>query len=247
MSNNNYQGSSELIYTTRHLINIYIGQAFHYHNSISKEMLQKICLDEEDAIEEASHKQQDIVLTYDFNYTIGISHCVKCPPKSPYIYFKTRGSRHYSSRMIRGVLPAETSKVTVILKPTYKNIYLITAWTGEQAKPELGNISYFERCDNPLEAIRLSGEFWMNHALIDENPTAEELYKDIELIWKRLELKEKHISLTNFNIILAKRLGYKLCVPESAFINKESTIEWLNENLPNDSDGFSTEKQYLET
>ena len=72
--------------------------------------------------------------------------------------------------MIKGREPRETSLCTVILRynDKSKEFTVISAWTGGQSKPELGNINYFEHCTDPVKEIMESANFWMNHALIEE-------------------------------------------------------------------------------
>ena len=73
--------------------------------------------------------------------------------------------------MIKGKEPQETTLCTVVLRynETAKEFIVISAWTGGQSKPELGNINYFERCTDPVKEIMESAIFWTSHALIEEN------------------------------------------------------------------------------
>ena len=59
-----------------------------------------------------------------------------------------------------------------------------------------------------------SAEFWLNHALIDENPTAEELLIDIKIISERLGLDFDGLKASQISSILSARLGKDISFPE---------------------------------
>ena len=144
---------------------------FHVHSNVTEGMIKEAIFNEIDnilcLIEQG---ETNISITHDFGFTIGFAHCVKCPPKFQGVYFSRRGQRPYLSRMVKGVSPQETSLLTIILRfrPSSNTFYIISSWTGSQSKPELGNINYFEHCQDPMKEIVESAEFWLNHALIDE-------------------------------------------------------------------------------
>lgn len=145
---------------------------FHQHAFISDELIEETIKEEIEHIEGCVKKGMfNISITHDFGFVIGTTHCVKCPQGTPGVYFEKRGKRPYLSRMVEGRVPEESSLCTVIIR--YDNITkcfsIISAWVGAQAKPELGNITYFEKCDNQLKEIMESAEFWLNHALIKES------------------------------------------------------------------------------
>ena len=145
---------------------------FHVHADVSDTLIKEVLTEQFPFIKDCvSNGKFDISVTHDFSKIIGTSHCIECPPQTKGIYFKRRGRRPYLSRMIKGREPQETSLCTVILRfnDTTKEFVVISAWTGGQSKPELGNINYFERCTNPIKEITESAVFWMNHALIEEN------------------------------------------------------------------------------
>lgn len=64
------------------------------------------------------------------------------------------------------------------------------------------------------EAVMESAEFWLNHALIDENPTAEELLIDIKIICERLGLDFDGLTASQISSILSARLGKDISFPE---------------------------------
>ena len=145
---------------------------FHLHPLISNELIQETITEQFEYIEECiSNKMFNISVTHDFLHTIGVTHCVTCPPNTKGVYFAHRGNRPYLSRMVRGILPQESSLCTVIIRfnTLTEDFIIISAWIGGASKPELGNINYFEHCSNPLQEIMESAEFWMNHALIKED------------------------------------------------------------------------------
>ena len=55
-----------------------------------------------------------------------------------------------------------------VLYPSSDRMTIITAWIGDKAYPEVGNINRFEDEENPIESLKESVDFWMNHALIEE-------------------------------------------------------------------------------
>lgn len=201
-------------YKTRQGTCIYKPTWFHIHQSIDDQLLVDALMNNEASIDEGYVIKQDLQITYNVGYPIGVSMCIECPQNSPHVYFKVRDQRQYQSRMIHGALPQETSYVTIILKPTRNGLNLITAWAGYPSKPELGNISYFEHASNPMESVKESAEFWLNHALIDENPTAEELLIDIKIICKRLGLDVNGLPANQLSLIVSARLGKDLSFPE---------------------------------
>jgi hypothetical protein len=69
--------------------------------------------------------------------------------------------------MVKGK-PIDTNQLTFVLYPQTDRMTLITAWVGGQSCPEIGNINRFEDEDNPVEKMKESVDFWMNHALIEE-------------------------------------------------------------------------------
>lgn len=144
---------------------------FHQHSFISDELISEVITEELEYIEDCIKRgKYNISITHDFGFVIGTTHCVECPRGVKDVYFEKRGNRPYLSRMVKGRVPEETSLCTIIIR--YDNssncFFIISAWVGPQAKPELGNITYFENCANPLEEIMVSAEFWLNHALIKE-------------------------------------------------------------------------------
>lgn len=201
-------------YKTRQGTCIYKPTWFHIHQSIDDQLLVDALMNNEAAIDEGYVTKKDLQITYNVGYPIGVSMCIECPQTSPHVYFKVRDQRQYQSRMIHGALPQETSYVTIILKPTRNGLNLITAWAGYPSKPELGNISYFEHASNPMESVKESAEFWLNHALIDENPTAEELLTDLKIICKRLGLDVNGLSANQLSLLVSARLGKDLSFPE---------------------------------
>ena len=201
-------------YKTRQGTCIYKPTWFHIHQSIDDQLLVDALMNNEASIDEGYVTKKDLQITYNVGYPIGVSMCIECPQNSPHVYFKVRDQRQYQSRMIHGALPQETSYVTIILKPTRNGLNLITAWAGYPSKPELGNISYFEHASNPMESVKESAEFWLNHALIDENPTAEELLIDIKIICKRLGHDVNGLPANQLSLIVSARLGKDLSFPE---------------------------------
>lgn len=201
-------------YITKQGTCIYKPTRFHIHKSIDDRILVDALMNNEASIDEGYLTKQDLQISYNVGYPIGVSMCIECPQNSPHVYFKVRDKRQYQSRMIHGALPQETSYVTIILKPTHYGLNLITAWAGYPSKPELGNISYFERALNPKESVIESAEFWLNHALIDENPTAEDLLIDIRLICERLGLDFNGLTANQISSILSARLGKDINFPE---------------------------------
>lgn len=201
-------------YKTKQGTCIYKPAWFHLHKSIDDQVLIEALLNNEASIDAGYEAKQDLQITYDTGYPVGVSMCIECPQNSPHIYFKVRDQRQYQSRMIHGAIPQETSYITFILKPAQHGFNLITAWAGPPSKPELGNISYFEHTPNPKEAIIESADFWLSHALIDENPTAEELFIDIKVISKRLGLDFNELKPNQISSILSARLGTNVSIPE---------------------------------
>ncbi|MCI5647393.1 MAG: hypothetical protein MR299_07025 [Bacteroidales bacterium] len=212
-------------YKTKQGTCIYKPAWFHIHKSIDDQILVDALMNNEISIDEGYVTKQDLQITYNVGYPIGVSMCIECPQNSPHVYFKVRDQRQYQSRMIHGALPQETSYVTIILKPTNYGLNLITAWAGFPSKPELGNISYFERAYNPKEAVMESAEFWLNHALIDENPTAKELLIDIKIICERLGLDFDGLTASQISSILSARLGKDISFPE--FHSEEELLNGL--------------------
>lgn len=212
-----------VFYKTKRGTCIYKSEKFHVHKSIDDQLLIEVLLNNEATIDEGFAANQDMQIMYDLGYPIGVSMCVDCPQNSPHVYFKVRDQRQYQSRMLHGALPQETSYVTIILKPTHYGINLITAWAGYSSKPELGNISFFERAVNPKESVIESAEFWLSHALIDENPTAEDLLIDIKIICERLGLDFNGLTPNQISSILSARLGKDIlcleCHSEEEMLN----------------------------
>lgn len=143
------------------------SRKFHEHCQITESLLKVAIEQESKAIEEAFNKGEKASITHSFPMFIGVSHCVPCPPHSPGVYFKRRGDRPYLSRMVKGK-PIDTNQLTFVLYPQTDRMTLITAWVGGQSCPEIGNIKRFEDEDNPVEKMKESVDFWMNHALIEE-------------------------------------------------------------------------------
>lgn len=141
---------------------------FHQHSQITDELLQEAIMGESELIERAFMKKGSISFTHTFPHPIGVTHCIPCPPHSPGVYFKQREDRPYLSRMVKGK-PIPTSQLTFVLYTQGDMMVLITAWVGGPSLPEIGNISKFERDENPIESIMKSAEFWMNHALVEED------------------------------------------------------------------------------
>lgn len=205
---------------------------FHVHESINDQLLLEVLMNNEATIDEGLAAKQDLQIMYDFGYPIGASMCVECPPKSTQVYFKVRESRPYQSRMVHGALPQETSCVTVILKPDKKYLgalSLTTAWAGFPSKPELGNITFFENASNPMEAVAESAAFWLNHALIDEHPTAQDLLSDIKVITERLGLNFNELTFQQLSSIISARLVKNVSIPE--WQSEDELLEKLNELL----------------
>lgn len=213
-------------YKTKQGTCVYKPAWFHIHKSIDDLILIDALLNNEESIDKGYETKQDLQITFDVGYSIGVSMCIECPSNSPHVYFKVRDQRLYQSRMVHGALPQETSHVTIILKPTHGGLNLITAWAGFPSKPELGNISYFERALNPKQAVMESAEFWLNHALIDENPITEELLMDIKVICDRLEIDYKELTTTQLSSILSVRLGKNINFPE--WHSEEELLNALN-------------------
>lgn len=204
----------KVFYKTKLGTSIYKPEWFHIHKSIDDRILIDALMNNEASIDVGYQTKMDLQITYDVGYPVGVSMCIECPQNSPHIYFKVRDQRQYQSRMIHGALPQETSHVTIILKPTHYGLNLVTAWAGYPSKPELGNISYFEHALNPKESVIESAEFWLNHALIDENPTAEELLIDIKIISERLGLDFNELTTKQLSCILSARLGKDISLSE---------------------------------
>lgn len=144
---------------------------FHVHKDVTDSILSETLAGQYDYIKNCiDHNIFNISVTHVFSHVIGVAHCVECPPRSKGVYFKQRGNRPYLSRMVRGVEPKASYKCTLIIRYNCdsKTFVIITAWIGDQSKPELGNINYFEYCSDPMKEIMESAEFWMNHALIEE-------------------------------------------------------------------------------
>ncbi|WP_031533049.1 MULTISPECIES: hypothetical protein [unclassified Bacteroides] len=180
---------------------------FHVHANVSDEILIETMVFHEKLIDTAFEEKHEVVITYDCGYPIGYSLCVECPIGTPHIYYKVREPRQYQSRMIRGAIPKETSLLTMVLKFQKNNMVLVTAWAGSPAPPELGNISYFEQTVSPMDAVSKSAEFWLAHALIEENPSVEDLIIDLRIIADRLDLEYSTLTTYQIHMILASRLG----------------------------------------
>ena len=182
-----------------------ISPSTHYHIGVSYDLIQKAANSSLSILNAAGSNQKRFVLSYDFKIPVGFSTCVECPIGYSGVYFKQRKPRKYQSRMVRGMLPTETSFVTMVLeRKSPKTYHMITAWVGKPASIELGNISAFEETDNPVEEIRHSADFWTTHALIEERPSGMELLEDIELIAGRIGLTQ--LDEKSFMAILSKRL-----------------------------------------
>lgn len=212
-------------------IDIVFSPKFHQHSHITEEVLLQLLGESEKEIEEG-YTFGECVLSKDCHAVMGVTHCIKCE-KSPNIYFKRRGDRPYLSRMIRGALPVETNYVTIVLRVSgHLVMTIITAWVGVKAEPELGDISYFERQENPQEAIVASANFWTKHALIEENPTAEELYLDLEILAKRLNTTIWELSDEQLLMILNARISSHLQKSISCRSrDKDSMLQWLNSEV----------------
>lgn len=65
-------------------------------------------------------------------------------------------------------LSAEQMVWATLVYANRHRMTLITAWVGGQSCPEIGNINRFEDEDNPVEKMKESVDFWMNHALVEE-------------------------------------------------------------------------------
>lgn len=154
-------------YQTNNGVVVIPSRKFHEHSQVTDSLLKVAISNESKAIENAFKNGQKIAITHSFPMLIGVSHCVPCPPHSPGVYFKRRGDRPYLSRMVKGK-PIDTNQLTFVLYPQTDRMTLITAWVGGQSCPEIGNINRFEDEDNPVEKMKESVDFWMNHALIEE-------------------------------------------------------------------------------
>lgn len=152
---------------TKKGIKVVPTKKFHEHCQVNETLLKEAIMKQSEFIEEAYVNGKKESFTHSFDRVIGMSHCVPCPPHSDGVYFKQRGNRPYLSRMVKGE-PIPTSKLTFVLYPQADRMMLITAWVGDKAYPEIGNINRFEEEDNPIERIKESVDFWMNHALIEE-------------------------------------------------------------------------------
>ena len=152
---------------TKSGIEVITSKKFHEHCQVTENLLKEAIINESELIEKAYELGDKVSITHLFPKPIGVSHCIPCPPHSEGVYFKQRGNRPYLSRMVKGK-PIETNKLTFVLYPNNERMTMITAWIGEKAYPEIGNINRFEGEDNPLESIKESAEFWMNHALVEE-------------------------------------------------------------------------------
>ncbi len=154
-------------YNTNNGVVVIPSRKFHEHNQVNESLLKVAISNESAAIEEAYKNGKKVSITHDFPIVIGVSNCVPCPPHSPGVYFKCRGNRPYLSRMVKGK-PIDSNQLTFVLYPEVDRMTLITAWVGGQSYPEIGNINRFEDDDNPIESLKESIDFWMNHALIEE-------------------------------------------------------------------------------
>ena len=152
---------------TNNGILVVMSKKFHEHCQVTENFLKEAIINESDSIEKAFELGEKVSITHSFYRPIGVSHCIPCPPHTEGVYFKQRGNRPYLSRMVKGK-PIETDKLTFVLYPQKDKMTLITAWVGDKAYPEIGNINRFEGEENPLESIKESVEFWMNHALVEE-------------------------------------------------------------------------------
>jgi len=149
---------------------------FHQHYAITDDLILETLTRQYDYIKDSlEHNVFNITVTHDFSHVIGVTHCVECPPHHDGVYFKRRGKRPYLTRMVKGIQPKESSKCTIVVRfdSTTGGFVIITAWIGNPSKPELGNINYFETCNDPLKEVMESAEFWLNHAMIDEETEKE--------------------------------------------------------------------------
>lgn len=238
----------DLLYQTRRGINVYASNKYHFHNQIGRDMILKAIMDSNDLIESDFKTGQDSILEYDFDYPIGVSHCIETSKDdSKNIYYKVRGNRPYLSRMIRGVYPPECSFMTVVLRFVNNQYYLLlTAWIGKRSRPELGNIQFFDEQENPMDAILDSANFWLSHALIDDEPSVDDLLKDLKLITKkdyyRIPWNPQMIS-----DVLNKRLDRKdISLPDNLEMSIPSIKQWLVDNINlNTNSEFDDTKKYL--
>lgn len=156
-----------MIYYTKSGIKVYNDERFHTHSSVTCNLLSIAIMEQSEAIEEAFESKKRVSVTHSFPQPIGVTHCIPCPPHSKGVYFKKRGSRPYLSRMVIGK-PMPTCNLTMVFYPEKDSMKLITAWIGDKACPEIGNISRFEEEENPVESFKEAVEFWTTHALIEE-------------------------------------------------------------------------------
>lgn len=154
-------------YQTKNGVVVIPSRKFHEHSQVTDSLLKVAIANESKAIEQAFENGEKVAITHSFPVIIGVSHCVPCPPHSPGVYFKRRGDRPYLSRMVKGK-PLDTNQLTFVLYPQTDRMTLITAWVGGQSCPEIGNINRFEDEENPVEKMKESVDFWMNHALVEE-------------------------------------------------------------------------------
>ena len=154
-------------YISKNGVSIIVSKRFHEHCQVNDKLLQEAILGESKQIEDAFKEGRKETFTHTFDSTIGVSHCIPCPPHSDGVYFKRRGNRPYLSRMVKGE-PIPTSSLTFVLYPMKEGMTLITAWVGDKSYPEIGNINRFEEEENPIERMKESVVFWMNHALVEE-------------------------------------------------------------------------------
>ncbi len=144
------------------------ADGFHEHSQITDELLREAICGESHEIEKAfTDGKGRVNITHSFDENIGVTHCIPCPPNSKGVYFKQRGKRPYLSRMVLGS-PLPANKLTMVFQKKYDSMLLITAWVGGNAFAELGDIRFFEKSNNPMQSIKESAEFWMNHALVEE-------------------------------------------------------------------------------
>ena len=210
-------------------------------------MLRHICEVNEKELEGGFNSGQCFSVTYDFGYIIGRTTCVPCPLSSKNVYFRQRGTRKYLSRMVRHTLPLDTSNMTVIFRRAGKSLIILTAWIGSSSEPELGNINAFEvmEQEDAEKAIAKSAKFWLTHALIDEAPSVEELYKDVLSI-ASIQFGTDKVELSQFNDILKIRLDDdSLEIPEDQYTDEVCIINWLKDNIDSQGDALSENKIFL--
>lgn len=235
---NNKEIKTELLLSISNKTKVtYIPNKFHEHVSINKGMILKVLTCHKDEIEEALRDRTDCVICHEFEENIGVSHCIKCEPYERHVYYKQRENRPYLSRMVKGALPVACKEMTIVLKPSRvrtDEMVLVTSWVGGLSEPEPDNEAYFKMCPNPKLSMQKSIDYWENHALIEERPTAQELFEDLEIISSRMGYDLETLTDSQLKTLVAARLANDefltsedICMSKT----KENVIIYLNSLL----------------